>query len=100
MAQGTLSIRMDNTLKEQFHRMCEEFGMSVSTAVTLFAKATLREQKIPFEIALDPFYNEYNQARLSRAIANLDAGRGTIHELIEVDDHRDGGAAALTMNTA
>jgi len=87
MAQGTLSIRMDNNLKEQFNWLCNEFGMSVSTAVTLFAKAALREQKIPFEIAIaDPFYSEYNQARLNRAIANLDAGRGTIHELIEVDD--------------
>ena len=87
MAQGTLSIRMDNTLKEQFHRLCEDFGMSVSTAVTLFAKATLREHKIPFEIAaVDPFYNEYNQARLRRAIENLNAGRGTEHELIEVED--------------
>ena len=83
---GTLSIRMDNHLKEQFHRLCEDFGMSVSTAVTLFAKATLREQKIPFEIAMDPFYSEYNQARLDRAIANLDAGRGTEHELIEVEN--------------
>jgi len=86
MAQGTLSIRMDNALKEQFHRLCEDFGMSVSTAVTLFAKATLREQKIPFEIAIDPFYNEYNQARLRKAIENLNAGRGTEHELIEVED--------------
>jgi len=77
---------MDNHLKEQFHRLCEDFGMSVSTAVTLFAKATLREQKIPFEIAMDPFYSEYNQARLDRAIANLDAGRGTEHELIEVEN--------------
>ena len=86
MAQGTLSIRMDNTLKEQFHRLCEDFGMSVSTAVTLFAKATLREQKIPFEIASDPFYSEENQRHLARAIADLEAGKGTIHELIEVDD--------------
>ena len=86
MAQGTLSIRMDNTLKEQFHRLCEDFGMSVSTAVTLFAKATLREQKIPFEIAMDPFYSEENQRHLARAIAELEAGKGTIHELIEVED--------------
>ena len=87
MAQGTLSIRMDNNLKEQFHRLCEDFGMSVSTAVTLFAKATLREQKIPFEIAaIDPFYSDENQRHLARAIANLEAGRGTFHELIEVDD--------------
>jgi len=86
MAQGTLSIRMDNTLKEQFHHLCEDFGMSVSTAVTLFAKATLREHKIPFEIAIDPFYSEENQRHLAQAIADLEAGKGTIHELIEVDD--------------
>ena len=88
MAQGTLSIRMDNALKEQFHRMCEEFGMSVSTAVTLFAKACIRERRIPFEITADddPFYSEENQRHIARAIANLEPGKGTIHELIEVDD--------------
>ena len=86
MTQATLSVRMDPMLKEQFNILCKEFGMSVSTAVTLFAKATLRENKIPFEIASDPFYNEYNQARLHRAIANLEAGNGTAHELIEGED--------------
>jgi len=86
MAQATLSIRMDPKLKEQFHSLCDEFGMSISTAVTLFAKATLRENKIPFAVARDPFYSDLNQARLQRAIDNLNAGRGTEHELIEVED--------------
>ena len=91
MAQGTLSIRMDNNLKEQFHRLCEDFGMSVSTAVTLFAKACLRERKIPFEIvADDPFYSDENQRHIARAIADLEAGKGTIHELIEVVDDQQG----------
>jgi hypothetical protein len=45
-----------------------------------------RQGKIPFEIAADPFYSEANQARLMKSIAQLEAGKGTARELIEVDD--------------
>lgn len=51
MAQATFSIRMDEQLKKQFDELCSDFGMSVSTAVTVFAKAVVRERRIPFEIA-------------------------------------------------
>ena len=43
------------------------------------AKVT-REQRIPFEVLADPFYSEENMARLKKAAADLDAGKGTIHE--------------------
>jgi len=35
-------------------------GMSASTAINLFVKAVLRENRIPFEIAQnpDPFYSK------------------------------------------
>lgn len=49
--QATFSVRMDATLKKQFDAFCSDFGMSASTAITVFAKAVVREQKIPFEIA-------------------------------------------------
>lgn len=52
MAQAVLSIRMDEQTKKEFARFCEEVGMSVSTAVNLFARQSLRERKIPFEISL------------------------------------------------
>jgi glycerate dehydrogenase len=42
--------------------------------------------KIPFELAVDPFYSESNQAYLRKAIEALDAGKGVEHELIEVED--------------
>ncbi len=51
MAQATFSIRMDEGLKKQFDNICNEFGMNVSTAFTVFAKAVVRERKIPFEIS-------------------------------------------------
>lgn len=51
MAQATFSIRMDESLKKQFDMLCSEFGMNSTTAFNIFAKAVVRERKIPFEIS-------------------------------------------------
>ena len=51
MAQATFSIRMDENLKNQFDNLCKEFGMNASTAFNIFARAVVRERKIPFEIS-------------------------------------------------
>lgn len=73
MAQATFSVRMDETLKQQFDRLCNEFGMNASTAINVFARAVVREKRIPFEIAssqddtreqgLQAFYMLREQAR-------------------------------------
>ena len=54
MAQATFSVRMDETLKKQFDQLCSDFGMNASTAINVFARAVVRERKIPFEIASPP----------------------------------------------
>jgi len=88
MAQTVINIRMDEELKKQVEYLLNEFGMNMTTAVTVFAKAVVREKRIPFEISAstDDFYNEYNQKRIKKAIADIKAGKGTTHELIEVGD--------------
>jgi DNA-damage-inducible protein J len=87
MALATLNIRMDEDIKRRFDYFCADAGMNATVAVNLFARAVLREQRIPFEITvpLDPFYSAKNQAMLNEAIEQLEAGRGVEHELIEVD---------------
>ena len=50
MAQATFSVRMDDLLKGQFEQLCNEFGMNMSTAINVFARAVVRERRIPFEI--------------------------------------------------
>ena len=50
MAQVALSIRMDEDLKREFGQFCSDIGMSMSTAFVVFAKACLRERRIPFKI--------------------------------------------------
>lgn len=51
MAQATFSVRMDETLKRQFDHLCQEFGMNTTTAINVFARAVVRERRIPFEIS-------------------------------------------------
>ena len=80
-----VTIRLDRDLKENAERMFNDLGMNLSTAFNIFARQALRHGKIPFEI-YDPFYSEKNQARLARSIADAEAGKVTIHELIEVED--------------
>ena len=50
---ANLNIRMDSNLKKQFEAFCADMGMSMTTAVNIFAKKAVRENRIPFEISGD-----------------------------------------------
>lgn len=53
----TVSFYIDDTLKQQMEAVLEELGLDVSTAMTLFAKAIVREQRLPLDLpSADPFY--------------------------------------------
>lgn len=86
MAQANINIRMDEELKHDMENLCQRLGMNLTTAITVFFKKAVMEQGIPFPVSADPFYAEPNQARIRQAIARLDAGLGSEHELIEADE--------------
>ena len=70
-----VSIRMDKDLKESFDKFCKSAGMSMTTAVCIFAKKVVAEQKIPFEItANDPIYQLKNVAEIKRISKEMDEG--------------------------
>ena len=52
-----------------------------STAINIFLTKLANEQRIPFEVAVDPFYSEENMERLKKSIADLNAGKGKVHEV-------------------
>lgn len=86
MATTSVTIRMDENLKKQAEVLFDEMGLNMTTAITMFTKAVVRQHKIPFEISADPFYSETNQNHLRKSIADLEAGYGQNHDLIEVED--------------
>lgn len=86
MAQSTITARIDENDKIKFDKFCSNVGLNTSTAINIFVKAVLRENRIPFEItqASDPFYSEENQNYIMKSVNELKAGKGYPHELIEV----------------
>ena len=88
MALATITARVDEKDKVSFDNFCSNVGLNTSTAINLFVKAVLRENRIPFEITQtsDSFFSESNIAYVKKSIQELKAGKGTAHELIEVED--------------
>ena len=82
MAQAVnVNFKLDADVKKSMEQACSELGLSMSAAFTVFAKKVGREKRIPFEISVDPFYSEENMARLRKSIADLNEGKGTMHEV-------------------
>jgi addiction module antitoxin, relB/dinJ family len=50
MANVNVTIRMDEQLKAQADELFADLGLSLSSAITMFAKQAVREQRIPFEV--------------------------------------------------
>ena len=89
MSQTSLSIRMDEDLKNQFGALCDNIGMTMTTAFCIFAKKPVSEQRIPFDVtANDPFYSPSNMRHLNSVIDRIESGAAhlTEHELIEAPD--------------
>ncbi len=72
---ATLTINTDEKTAENFYTFCEELGLDISTAITLFMKACLREQKIPFELKV-------SKKEVIQNI-NIKTKPATIEELLE-----------------
>ena len=68
MESLNLSVRVDANDKKKFEQFCENVGMNVSTAINMFIKAVLREQKLPFEVRSktfdDTIYEKLQEAEL------------------------------------
>ena len=82
----TISAKIENDDKSLFESIINSIGLNVTTAITAFVKATIRENGIPFSLkaADDPYiYSEENMKFLRQSIAQIEAGNGQIHELKE-----------------
>ena len=53
MSQATISIRVDQALKQSSDSLCDDFGISTTAAFNIFMKTVVRERRIPFAIRTD-----------------------------------------------
>lgn len=53
MKTTKLNIRTDKFTKEQAEKIFNQLGLNISTAINMFLIATIRENRIPFELKID-----------------------------------------------
>jgi DNA-damage-inducible protein J len=81
---AVISVRLDDVDKKRLDDFCRSVGIAPSTILKMFAKKVGTEQRLPFEVKVDPFYSAENIAELERRAAKASRGIGLHeHELIE-----------------
>lgn len=83
MAQTVINVRVNEDLKKQFEKFCNDTGMNISTAINIFISTVVREKQIPFKITTEPFYSEENMKHLRKAVDNVNNGKIEVHDIIE-----------------
>lgn len=82
----SFSVRTDPVLKKQADLFLENVGMTMSTAINLYLRKIVLEQRIPFEISL-PQLSPESRAALQEAEELKEPGVGKVFKT--VDDLRE-----------
>ncbi len=53
MATTNLNIRTDKEVKDSAEKLFEQLGLNMTTAVNMFLRQAIRENRIPFELTLN-----------------------------------------------
>ena len=87
MAMTSINVRVDEHDKQLFDNFCSAIGMNMSTAINMFMKATLREQKIPFALKADTYFTGANMRHIEKGMKAFEEGqRGKFFTMEELED--------------
>ncbi len=78
-----ISVRVDKEDKKGFENFCNKIGVDVSTAINLFIKNVLKEQKLPFEIKVQSF-EDYVYEKLKEVEDRMERGEEKFYMIEEV----------------
>lgn len=85
MAQTLVNIRMDEDLKKNMENICQELGINMTTAFTIFAKKMSREKRIPFDVSIDPFYSQSNLSAIDESFEQIKNGKVVVKTIEELE---------------
>lgn len=89
MGQTLINFRMDEELKKSMEAICQELGINMTTAFTIFAKKVSREKRIPFDVSIDPFYTSGNMKAIDESIEQARNGKVVIKTMEELEAMAD-----------
>ena len=76
-----MTFRVDDSLKKNFDKLCDEFGLTSTAALTVFMKAVVRERRIPFDIQAKSEYQSRIQAMDAFERMREDAAQSGLTEM-------------------
>lgn len=81
----TISLRIDKDTRKKMNKVCDELGLSLSTAFNMYAKVIAREKRIPLSLDLNNTYNLETQKAIHNVVkkSNLSKTFDSIDELME-----------------
>lgn len=84
MAAVSTNIKIDSALKQESQALFESLGLTLSTAVNMFLRQSVREQAIPFRIG-NPLLNGETMKAIEEAKNGIGLSRGftSVAELME-----------------
>lgn len=92
MENVNLTIRLDRKTKEQAMKLYEELGMSLSTAISIFLKQSIREKKMPFEVRIETkhFANQETEEAFREVLSGKTNGPyDTFDEMLEAINSKE-----------
>ena len=90
MTPVSTSIKIDPVLKAESQALFESFGLSLSAAINMFLRQSVREQAIPFRVG-NPLPNPETLRAIENARNGVGMSRGfsSVSELMEDLDADD-----------
>ena len=100
LSMSVITVRMDKKLKAQFENVVNDVGLNMTTAITAFAKAVVREDGIPFDLSRkkDSFYSGANMAALKESIEQHQRGEVVTFNSVEELEAADAQATNQRKN--
>ena len=78
----TMTIRVNSVTKQKAQRLFGELGLDMSTAINMFLKKSVNEDRIPFEVSKASRPNLATR----RAIARAEKGKGLVGPFKTVEE--------------
>ena len=90
MSAISTNIKIDPILKQESQVLFESLGLSLSAAINIFLRQSVREQAIPFRVG-QPTPNDQTRQAIAQARAGIGLSRGfsSVAELMEDLDADD-----------
>jgi len=77
------TFKMDKTTRDQFDKLCDTIGISMSAAINALVKQAVREQRMSFSAVDENGFTPEESQELLRRIADIRKGEMQQHNLIE-----------------